>query len=60
MGRACSTYGKSKGTYTVLVGNLREKDRRPRRRCEDNNKMEIQKVGSEGMDWIDLAQHTDS
>jgi len=29
---------------------------RPRRRWEDNIKMDLQEVGSEGMDWIDLAQ----
>jgi len=48
MDRACSTYGERKGTYRVLVGNLKERNRRPRRRCEDNIKMEIQDVGSGG------------
>ena len=28
---------------------------RPRRRWEDNIKMDIQEVRYEGMDWIDLA-----
>ena len=28
----------------------------PRRRLEDNIKMDLQEVGREGMDWIDLAQ----
>ena len=32
---------------------------RPRRRCEDNIKMDLQEVGW-GMDWIDLAQNRDS
>ena len=32
---------------------------RPRRRWEDNIKMELQEVGCEGMDWIDLAQDRD-
>ena len=32
---------------------------RPRRRREDNIKMDIQEVGCEGMDWIDMAQDTD-
>ena len=32
----------------------------PRRRWEDNIKMDIQGVGCEGMDWIDLAQDRDS
>jgi len=28
---------------------------RPRRRWEDNIKIDIQEVGCEGMDWIELA-----
>jgi len=32
---------------------------RPRRRWEDNIKMDFQKVECEGMDWIDLAQGRD-
>jgi hypothetical protein len=33
--------------------------RRPRRRWEDNIKMDLQEVGCGGMDWIDLAQDKD-
>ena len=32
---------------------------RPRRRWKDNIKMGLQEVGSEGMDWIDLAPDRD-
>jgi hypothetical protein len=32
---------------------------RPRRRWEDNIKMDLQEVSGEGMDWIDLAQDRD-
>jgi hypothetical protein len=32
---------------------------RPRRRWEDNIKMDLQEVGRGGMDWIVLAQETD-
>jgi hypothetical protein len=32
---------------------------RPRRRWEDNVKMDLQEVGCGGMDWIDLAQDGD-
>ena len=53
--------GDWKGVYRVLVGKP-EGNRplgRPRRRWEDNMKMDLQEVGCEGMDWIDLAQDTD-
>jgi hypothetical protein len=33
--------------------------RRPRRRWEDNIKMNLHEVGCGGMDWIDLAQDRD-
>ena len=31
----------------------------PRRRWEDNIKMDLQEVGCGGMDWIELAQDRD-
>jgi hypothetical protein len=33
---------------------------RHKHRWEDNIKMDLQEVGCEGMDWIDLAQDRDS
>jgi hypothetical protein len=33
--------------------------RRPRRRWEDNIKMDFKKVGCGGMDWIELSQDRD-
>ena len=38
-------------------GNLRERDNWHKR--EDNIKMYLEEVRSEGMDWIDLAQNRD-
>ena len=32
---------------------------RPRRRCEDNIKMDIQEVGCGVIDWFELAQDRD-
>ena len=32
---------------------------RPRRRWEDNIKMDLQEVGCKGMDWIKLVQDRD-
>jgi len=42
-------------------GNLRERDHfgKPRRRWEDNIKLDLQEVGCEGMDRIELAQDRD-
>ena len=39
-------------------GNLGEKDHR--RRWGDNIKLDLQKVGCEHMDWIDVTQDRDS
>ena len=51
----------SLGVYRVLVGKLKEKRplARPRRRWEDNINMDLQELGCEGTDWIDLAQNRD-
>ena len=32
---------------------------RPRRRWEENIKMDLQEVGSNGMEWTDVAQDRD-
>ena len=49
---------EGRGVYRVLVGKLEGKRAlgRPRRRWEDNIKMDLQEVGCGGMDWIELAQ----
>ena len=53
--------GEGRGVYRVLVGKPEGKRPlgRPRRRWEDNIKMDLQEVGREGMDWIELAQDRD-
>jgi len=47
--------------YRVLVGKPEGKRPlgRPRRRWEDNIKMNLREVGCGGMDWIELAQDRD-
>ncbi|KAJ4427784.1 hypothetical protein ANN_25437 [Periplaneta americana] len=53
--------GESRNAYRVLVG--RPEGKRPlgmpRRRWEDNIKMDLREVGYDGRDWINLAQHRD-
>jgi len=52
---------EKRGVYRVLVGKPEENRPlgRPRYRWEDNIKMDLQEVGCEDMDWIELAQDRD-
>jgi hypothetical protein len=53
--------GERRDVYRVLVG--KPKGKRPhgrhRHRWKDNIKMDFQKVGCGGMDWIELGQDKD-
>ena len=53
--------GDRKGAHKVLVGKPEGKSPlgRPRHRWEDNIKRNLQELGYEGMDWIELAQDRD-
>jgi hypothetical protein len=61
MGGACSAYGGKGVVYTgYWWGSLRERNHLKDRLCwEDNIKMDLQEVGCEGMDCIELAQNRD-
>ena len=50
-----------RGVYRVVVGKPEGKRPlgRPRRRWEDNIKMDLQEVVCEGMDWIKVVQDRD-
>ena len=53
--------GECRGVYRNLVGKSEGKKPlgKPRRRWEDNIKMDLQEVGCEGMDWVDLVKDRD-
>jgi hypothetical protein len=50
--------GEDRGVYRVLVGKPEGKRPlgRPKRRWEDNVKMDLQKVGGGRVDWMGLVQ----
>jgi hypothetical protein len=53
--------GERRGAYRALVGKPKGRRPlgRPRRRWEDNIKIDLREVGWGGMDWINLAQDRD-
>ncbi|KAJ4445536.1 hypothetical protein ANN_12216 [Periplaneta americana] len=53
--------GDSRNAYRVLVGRPKGKGPlgRPRRRWDDNIKMDLREVGYDGREWINLAQDRD-
>ena len=59
MGGACGAYGEGRGVHRVLVGKpeRRRPLGRPRRRCEDNIKMDLQEVGrvETGWSWLRIG-----
>jgi len=53
--------GEGRGVHRVLVGKPEGKRPlwRPRRRWEDNIKMDLQEVGGSCEDWMEFAQDRD-
>jgi len=54
--------GERRYVYSVLMGKPEGKRPlgRPKRRWDDNIKLDLQEVGCGSMDWIELAQVRDS
>jgi hypothetical protein len=50
--------GEGRGVYRVLVRRPESKRLlgRPRRKWEDNIKMDLREIGTDGANWIRLAQ----
>jgi len=59
--RTRSSYRGEERSIQGFGGEIVGKDPlgRPRRRWEDNIKMDLQEVGCGGMDWVELAQDRD-
>jgi hypothetical protein len=57
MGGPCSTYLEEEERYRLLVGKPEGKRPlgRPRRRWDDNIRMDLGEVGCGNVDWIGLA-----
>jgi hypothetical protein len=58
MGGACGAHGEVRGACNILVGKPegRRPLGRPRRRWEDNIKMDLGEIGFGDVNWIHLAQ----
>jgi hypothetical protein len=54
--------GEVRGAYNILVGRPegRRPLGRPRRRWEDNMKMDLREIGFGDVDWIYLARDRDT
>jgi hypothetical protein len=61
MGGECGAHGGGEGAYNILVGRpeVRRPLGRPRRRWEDNIKMDFRKIGFGDVGWIHWAQDRD-
>jgi hypothetical protein len=46
---------EKRNVYRIWLGNPERKKPRPRRRWENNIKLDLREIGWGGMDWIDLA-----
>jgi hypothetical protein len=53
--------GEVRGAYNIFVGRPegRRPLGRPRRRWEDNIKMDLREIGFGDVDWIHMAQNMD-
>jgi hypothetical protein len=61
MGGTCSMHGTDEKCIKCLCWKPEGKKQlgRPRRRWKDNIRMGLREIGSEGVDWIHLAQDRD-
>jgi hypothetical protein len=58
VGGTCGTHVEGRGVYKISVGKPEGKrpQGRPRCRWEDNIKMDLREIGTDGTNWIRLVQ----
>ena len=61
MGRAVARMVEGRSSFKMLTGKLTGKRplRRPRRRWEDNIRMDLEEIGINAGNWVDSAQDRD-
>jgi hypothetical protein len=61
MGEPCSTMAEMRNAHKILVGKPEGKKpfERPKRRWEDNIKMDLREIGWRNADWMHPAQDRD-
>jgi hypothetical protein len=61
MARHVARIGENRNAYRILAGKPEEKRplERPRRRLENNIRIDLREIGWGDMDWIDLARDRD-
>jgi hypothetical protein len=57
MGGVCSVHGEMRNAHKIFVGKREGKRsfRRPRRKWENNIKMDLNEIGWEIVNWMHLA-----
>ena len=59
MGRACSQNGEGRSAFKMLIGKPTGKRSlgRPRRRWDDNIRMDLEEIGINTRDWVDSRDY---
>ena len=56
----CGTCGENRSIYSVLLGNMKERDHlEDLMSVENNNIINPEEIGWESVDWISIAEETD-
>jgi hypothetical protein len=59
VGGTCRTCGKKRKTFSVLLGNMKGRALEDLMSMENNNQVNPEKIGWDGVDWISIAEDRD-